>query len=125
MVEGGRVLAARRSRPAAMAGRWELPGGKVERGELPEATAVREVGEELGCTIEVTGWLPGESVIATGSPGDELVLRVATARLTAGDPVPTEHDAVWWLRPGQLAGVAWAEADVPFLGPLRDLLGSS
>lgn len=119
MVEGGRVLAARRSRPAALAGLWELPGGKVEPGEDPEDTAVREIREELGCGIAVTGWLDGASAISEG-----LVLRLATARLTEGDPVPAEHDAVRWLRADELDEVTWATADVPFLAAIRDLLGA-
>jgi 8-oxo-dGTP diphosphatase len=120
VLEGGRVLAARRSGPPALAGLWEFPGGKVEPGEDAETTAVREVAEELGCTIVVTGWLGGDSAISA-----HLRLRVATARLTDGDPVPTEHDAVRWLRADQLDDVAWAGADVPFLAPLRDLVGVS
>ncbi len=120
VIEDGRVLAARRAAPPALAGRWELPGGKVEPGEAPESAAVREFAEELGCSIEVTGWLEGVSRIS-----DDLVLRVATARLVDGDPVPTEHDAVRWLGPVQLPEVVWADADVPFLEPLRLLLGAT
>lgn len=120
VIEGGRVLAARRAGPPALAGRWELPGGKVEPGEAPESAAVREVAEELGCSVEVTGWLEGVSRIS-----DDLVLRVATARLVDGDPVPTEHAAVRWLGPSQLLEVVWADADVPFLEPLRLLLGTT
>ncbi len=120
VIEDGRVLAARRAAPPALAGRWELPGGKVEPGEAPESAAVREVAEELGCSVEVTGWLEGVSRIS-----DDLVLRVATARLVDGDPVPTEHDAVRWLGRLQLLEVVWADADVPFLEPLRLLLGTT
>jgi 8-oxo-dGTP diphosphatase len=120
LVEGSRVLAARRARPPALAGRWELPGGKVEPGEDPAVTAAREIREELGCAIEVTGWLEGRSVVSAGADG--MVLRVATARLTDGDPVPAEHDAVRWLRGDQLDDVAWADADVRFLAQVRDLL---
>ncbi|MET0999718.1 MAG: NUDIX domain-containing protein [Marmoricola sp.] len=119
LVRQGRVLAARRSSPPALSGLWELPGGKVEPGEEPEGTAVREIGEELGCGIAVTGWLPGESAISA-----VLSLRVATARLIEGDPVPTEHDAVRWLRATELDEVTWTDADVPFLAAVRDLLGS-
>ena len=118
LVEGGRVLAARRSGPSALAGLWEFPGGKVEPGEDPEATAVREISEELGCTIEVTAWLEGETAVS-----EDLVLRVATARLVAGDPVPGEHDAVRWLRADELGEVAWADADKPFIETVRVRLG--
>ena len=50
------------------------------------------------------------------------MLSVATARLVDGDPVPTEHDAVRWLRADQLDDVRWAEADLPFLDHVRRLL---
>jgi 8-oxo-dGTP diphosphatase len=126
LVRDGRVLAARRSGPPALAGLWEFPGGKVEPGEDPRTTAVREIAEELWCTVEFTGWVDADAsnriagVSAELVP--ELVLRVAAARLVDGDPVPTEHDAVRWLRADQLDQVRWAEADLPFLDPVRHLL---
>ena len=55
ILAGGRVLAARRTSPPEAAGRWEFPGGKVEPGETAEAALCREVAEELGCRIAVTG----------------------------------------------------------------------
>jgi 8-oxo-dGTP diphosphatase len=115
VLHGGRVLSARRAAPPHLAGGWELPGGKVEDGESREDAAVREVREELGCTVEVVGGLPGEVEVAT-----ELVLVVAVARLTSGDPVPHEHDAVRWLGPDELDDVAWLEGDRPFLPALRE-----
>ncbi|GAB3659499.1 (deoxy)nucleoside triphosphate pyrophosphohydrolase [Nocardioides korecus] len=114
----GRVLAARRSGPPALAGRWELPGGKVDPGETPDAAAVREVAEELGCRVEVTGRLEGRSVV-----GEDLVLVAVTARLVSGDPVPHEHGAVRWLRADQLDEVDWVGADRVFLPELCGLLG--
>jgi 8-oxo-dGTP diphosphatase len=119
ILEGDRLLAARRAHPPSLAGLWELPGGKVEPGETLADAAVREIAEELGCTVEVTGALDGSSPIGHG-----LRLRVVTARLAADDPVPHEHDAVRWLRADELDQVTWAEADVPFLDPLRDLFGT-
>ena len=84
LLDARRVLAARRAFPSHLAGSWEFPGGKVEPGEDPAATAVREIVEELGCGIEVTGWLEGESRIEpSGEPVETgLLLRIATARLT-------------------------------------------
>ncbi len=36
-------------------GNWELPGGRIEVGETAATTVVREVAEESGITIELTG----------------------------------------------------------------------
>ena len=117
LVHGGRVLAARRSYPAESAGRWEFPGGKVDHGETPEAALVREIAEELGCVVAVTGWLDPEVVVRDG-----LLLRVATATLAAGEPIPRagEHDAVRWLRRQDLVEVDWLDADRPFADALRN-----
>lgn len=119
IVRAGRVLAARRTRPAAAAGRWELPGGKVEPGETPETALVREIAEELGCVVAVEEWLPGTVRIS-----DRHRLGVAVCRLVAeGEPAPTEHDAVRWLGAAELDDVDWLEPDRPFLGPLAARLG--
>jgi 8-oxo-dGTP diphosphatase len=113
----GRVLAARRTKPSAAAGRWEFPGGKVEPGESPAQALVREVAEELGVTVAVTGWLDGEAPI-----GSAHVLTVALARLDEGDPDPTEHDEIRWLTAAELGDVDWLEPDRPFLPELRGIL---
>jgi 8-oxo-dGTP diphosphatase len=117
ILRGGRVLAARRTAPAAAAGRWEFPGGKVEPGETAEAALVREVAEELGCRVEVTGWLAGEVPIGTSH-----TLAVALARVVDGEPDPVEHDLVRWLAAAELDDVNWLETDRPFLAELRDTL---
>lgn len=119
IVRDGRVLAARRTFPPAAAGRWEFPGGKVEPGETAQAALVREVGEELGCVVDVSRWLEGAAPI-----GSTHVLTVALARVRAGEPEPeaTEHDLVRWLAAEDLDGVDWLEPDRPFLAELRTVL---
>lgn len=117
IVRGGRVLAARRSGPPEMAGRWELPGGKAEPGEPPTDALVREIAEELGCEVEVTGWLRGATPI-----GETHELRAAVARLVRGEPAPTEHDLVRWLGRDELDDVDWLEPDRPFLPEIRAAL---
>ncbi|MGE3150719.1 MAG: (deoxy)nucleoside triphosphate pyrophosphohydrolase, partial [Pseudorhodoplanes sp.] len=47
----GRVLIAQRPPGKALAGLWEFPGGKVESGERPEETLIRELQEELGIVV--------------------------------------------------------------------------
>jgi len=117
IVRAGRVLATRRTRPPEAAGRWELPGGKVEPGEDPEQALVREVREELGCTVRVTGTLTGEQQIRPG-----VSLRVLLAELVDGEPIPHEHDALRWLGSEELKDVPWLAPDEPFLVELREVL---
>lgn len=117
VLHGGRVLAARRTTPAEVAGRWELPGGKVDEAEDWQDAVVREVREELSCEVRVTGLLEGEAPIRPG-----LRLRVATAELVSGEPLPCEHDAVRWLGPDDLERVDWLDPDRPFLPCIRFLL---
>ncbi|MFC7825056.1 (deoxy)nucleoside triphosphate pyrophosphohydrolase [Streptomyces sp. NPDC057362] len=111
LVDGGRLLAARRSAPAELAGRWELPGGKVEAGETPEAALVRELREELGVAAETGERVPGQWPL--GAP---FVLQVWTARLLPGSAAPEpleDHDALRWLTPARVWDVPWLEQDVP------------
>ncbi|MGP9018819.1 (deoxy)nucleoside triphosphate pyrophosphohydrolase [Streptomyces sp. BR1] len=107
--DGGRLLAARRSAPPELAGRWELPGGKVEPGESPEQALVRELREELGVEVEPLERIPGQWPLKPG-----YVLWVWTARLLTGDPQPLEdHDALRWLDPDATGEVDWLPQDRP------------
>ncbi|NEB82149.1 (deoxy)nucleoside triphosphate pyrophosphohydrolase [Streptomyces sp. SID14478] len=106
----GRLLAARRSAPPELAGRWELPGGKVESGESPEHALVRELREELGVTAEPVARVPGEWPLMK----DGYVLRVWRARLVDGTPAPLQdHDELRWLEPADVWSVDWLDQDVP------------
>jgi 8-oxo-dGTP diphosphatase len=109
LFDRGRLLAARRSAPPDLAGRWELPGGKVEPGEAPETALVRELREELGIEARPLDRVPGAWPLKPG-----LVLHVWTVRLVTGEPEPLQdHDALRWLAPAQLWDVPWLDQDVP------------
>jgi 8-oxo-dGTP diphosphatase len=118
LVRDGCVLAAQRTRPAALAGRWELPGGRVEPGESEAAAVVRECREELGALVIAS------SRLATDLPIDVGVLRVHVARLAPDSPEPAaiEHSALRWLGPAQLDALDWVDADRAVIEDVRALL---
>ncbi|MFJ9806620.1 (deoxy)nucleoside triphosphate pyrophosphohydrolase [Streptomyces sp. NPDC101158] len=114
----GRLLAARRSAPVDLAGRWELPGGKQEPGESPEEALVRELREELGIETEAGARIPGEWPLKPG-----YVLRVWVARLVSGEPKPLEdHDELRWLARHELDSVDWLDQDRPAVAEVARLL---
>jgi len=115
--DSGRVLAARRTSPPAVAGMWEFPGGKVEPGEDELAALGRECREELDVEIEVGPWL-GEVDLAR--PG--WTLRVWLGRITRGEPRAVDHDLLRWLGRDELDDVEWLPADAPLIEALREVL---
>jgi len=117
VIENGRVLAARRSSPPELAGKWELPGGKVDPGETDAGALARELAEELGVTVTVGGRVGGDVDL-----GDNTVLRCYRAEVVAGRPAPNEHDAVQWVDAGGLGAVDWLEPDRQVFPDLRPML---
>lgn len=119
IVRDGALLAQQRAWPPEAAGRWELPGGRVEPGETEAAALRRECVEELDVEISV-GDRVGPDI---GLPGGK-VLRIFAAGLTGsgGEPRPVEHLALRWLAAEQLVTVDWLPADQVLLPDLRVLL---
>jgi 8-oxo-dGTP diphosphatase len=114
---GGRVLAAQRAEPAALAGGWEFPGGKVDPGESETAALVRECQEELGVEVAV-----GERVGGDWPLADGYVMRVWLCSLLSGRPEAKEHLALRWLGPGEYYDVEWLQADLPIMKTVENLL---
>lgn len=117
IVRGGRCLVARRGPAMRLAGKWELPGGKIEAGEDPRRALEREIHEELDLAI-VSGELLGRG--RARDAHREIVLDVYLARVvSAADPVLREHDAIRWVGPDDLLAIDWADADRPVLPALE------
>jgi 8-oxo-dGTP diphosphatase len=121
IIVDGRVLAAERSAPPEVAGRWEFPGGKVEPGETDAQALVRECREELGVRVEVRERVGPDVPLAHG----RAVLRVFAVELLNGDmPAALEHRALRWLAADELDSVAWLPADKPIVAELPGLLAA-
>jgi len=118
--DGGRILACRRAPGRDAAGRWEFPGGKVEAGEEPAAALVREIREELAVGIRVGALL--DRTVTVRPDGRAIDLACYACTLDGAAPLSsTDHDALRWLEPAELGGLAWADADLP---AVRLLTGS-
>jgi 8-oxo-dGTP diphosphatase len=122
MVDGeGRVLVQQRPPGKPMAGLWEFPGGKVEPGEVPEAALVRELGEELGVSVEAESLVP--AAFASEALGERhLVLLLYTVRAWSGAAEARHASALKWARVTELRDLAMPPADVPLIGLLERLI---
>jgi len=109
----GRVLAAQRAPGRSRAGAWELPGGKIDIGESAEAAIVREIAEELGCTVRV---LEALCTRTHAYPDATVTLFPLRCEIVAGDPVALEHAAIRWVAVEELASLEWSAADVAVVG---------
>ncbi|KQO91244.1 NTP pyrophosphohydrolase [Methylobacterium sp. Leaf92] len=118
----GRVLMAQRPEGKALAGLWEFPGGKVEPGERPEETLIRELAEELGITVKEPCLAP-LTFASHASPDFHLLMPLYICRRWEGLPQPREAQALRWARPGGLRDLPMPPADLPLIPFLIDLLG--
>jgi 8-oxo-dGTP diphosphatase len=108
----GRVLVAQRPAHKHLGLKWEFAGGKVERGESPEAALVREIKEELGCEITLTRSLP-RFTHDYGTVVIEMIPFVCALTGTSCAPHPHEHVAARWVTCGELRTLDLAPADWP------------
>jgi 8-oxo-dGTP diphosphatase len=117
----GRVLIARRPEGKTMAGLWEFPGGKVETGELPEQTLIRELMEELG--IDVTQACLAPLTFASHSyPDFHLLMPLWICRRWEGIVTAREGQELAWVRPQRLRDYSMPPADEPLIPHLIELL---
>ena len=120
VISGSTVLVAQRVRPPELAGRWELPGGKVAPGETERAALARELTEELGLATGdiAVGDRLGHDIPLNGT----TTLRAYRVRLIRGEPRPHDHQALRWVTAAGLHEVDWVPADRGWLPDLAQAL---
>lgn len=117
----GRVLLSERPAGRPMAGLWEFPGGKIEEGERPEQTLIRELREELGIAVEEACLAP-LAFASHAYPDFHLLMPFYVCRRWEGFVVPQEGQKIAWVRPNRLRDYKMPDADVPLISHLTTLL---
>jgi 8-oxo-dGTP diphosphatase len=116
-----RVLIAQRPPGKAMAGLWEFPGGKIEPGECPEQTLIRELHEEIGITVSDSCLAPltfASHAYATF----HLLMPLYVCRRLEGNVIAREGQSLAWVRANKLRDYPMPPADIPLIPHLIDLL---
>jgi 8-oxo-dGTP diphosphatase len=117
----GRVLIAQRPAGKSMAGLWEFPGGKVESGERPEQTLIRELKEELGVVVNKNCLAP-LAFASHAYPDFHLLMPLYVCRRWEGTVTAAEGQQLAWVRPNRLRDYEMPPADVPLVAHLMTLL---
>jgi 8-oxo-dGTP diphosphatase len=117
-----RVLIAQRPEGKQLAGLWEFPGGKVEAGERPEETLIRELHEELGIAVQEPCLAP-LTFASQAYESFHLLMPLYACRRWDGFVQPREGQALKWVRPRDLASYPMPPADEPLIPFLIELLG--
>jgi len=116
-----RVLIAQRPQGKALAGLWEFPGGKLESGERPEVTLIRELHEEIGITVQEACLAP--LTFASHAYDDfHLLMPLYLCRRWEGEVIAREGQSLAWVRANKLRAYPMPPADVPLIAHLIDLL---
>lgn len=118
IVDGSRILAAKRLAGGAASEKWEFPGGKVEAGETPESALKREILEELGLDIEV-GCELGTFRVSQGRR--RIALHCHWCTVITSDLQLRAHSEARWLTTDELPALDWAAPDIPAVDLIREL----
>jgi len=117
----GRILMSQRPIGKEFAGKWEFPGGKMEKNETPEQTVVRELREELGVE-PCERCLQPFSFVTFEYERFNLFMPLFLCRQWDGFVRPNEGQAVRWVFPDRIVDLDLVPADEPLAREIRDRL---
>jgi 8-oxo-dGTP diphosphatase len=117
----GRILIAQRPQGKSMAGLWEFPGGKIETGERPEQSLIRELKEELGIAVKEECLAP-LTFASHLYPDFHLLMPLYVCRRWEGIVTAQEQQKLKWVRPAELKNYPMPPADEPLISHLTTLV---
>jgi 8-oxo-dGTP diphosphatase len=112
-----RLLIGQRRRSDTSPLKWEFPGGKVEKGETPEAALARELREELGATLRKSVPI-GRVVHRYAETPEELEILFFAAAIAEGELAPRKFEKIAWVLPKELAGYDFLAANTGLVANL-------
>lgn len=116
-----KILMQTRPLGKSMAGLWEFPGGKVEKGELPELALVREIREELNISISAQDLTP--TCFASEPLGAKnLLLLLYIADKWEGEVIAKEGQQFDWFDLDAISKLDMPPADIPLVANLKKIM---
>jgi 8-oxo-dGTP diphosphatase len=116
IVDGQKVLAAKRPTYKDQGGLWEFPGGKLHENETPAEGIKREIMEELGVDIAV---ISQQRSVVHEYTTKSIELIPLLAKIVGGDIQPDEHDEIIWVDINEVRQLHWCEADKLLIDKLK------
>jgi 8-oxo-dGTP diphosphatase len=116
---GNQVLVGKRPPGHSLAGLWEFPGGKIERGEPPEEALARELNEELG--IEATIG-PVRLTYTHSYAENGIIILFFDVYFWKAEPKSVHHSEIRWVTPEELVLLDMPEANRKLLPKLIEIL---
>ena len=110
-----KILIAKRSRGKKFGSRWEFPGGKLDRGETPEACLRREIREELNLEIQVDEHF---CTVHHQYPDFSIELMAFWCSIVGGSLKLEEHEQVRWVAVSEMELYDFVEADLNVIAAL-------
>ena len=112
VIRDGRIMICQRKPEAHNGLKWEFPGGKLEKGESPEAALGRELKEELGICVDVGHVM---DVMFHSYPDRDVLILFYPCEIISGEPVCIDCNRVEWVLPGDISAYDFAEGDRRFV----------
>lgn len=119
--QGNRVLLTQRPQGKSLAGLWEFPGGKIEQGETPEASLIRELEEELGIHVQTDNLRP-LTFASHGYEAFHLLMPLYLCYHYEGVVQGREGQNLKWVFIGDLDQYPMPDADKPLVKLLKKFL---